>query len=157
MSKILTQQSKILVWQNANFKITTPAIPHIDKFDGGHLIVSPQVELGSITELGDELLLEMYQLVGLCELALIQILGRQNIKIPFTNNQDNGNWAVFNGKNKSLHIHIYGRAINSFKQVFGQALYCPDPNSTFYDDNQPLDEQDILSIKEFVGQKIKLK
>ncbi len=154
MSKILTQQTKIIVWQNANFKIT---IPHIDKFDGGHLIVSPLVEIASITQLSDDLLLEMYQLVGFCELALIQILGQQNIKIPFTNNQDNGNWAVFSGKNKSLHIHIYGRAISSVKQVFGQALYCPDPNSTFYDNNQPLNGQDITAIKDFVEEKIKLK
>ena len=155
MSKILTEQTKIIAWQDANFKITTPSIPHIDKFDGGHLIVSPLVEVSSVTELSDELLLKMYKLVGLCELALIEVLGQQGIKIPFTNNQDNGNWALLNGKNKSLHIHIYGRAINSVKQVFGQALYCPSPNSTFYDNNCSLTESDIQAIKEFVEGKIK--
>ena len=61
MSDILTKQTKIIVWQNDNFKITTPSIPHICKQDGGHLIVSPQQNVSSITQLHDDLLLEMYK------------------------------------------------------------------------------------------------
>lgn len=150
MSKILTSQEKILIWENSNFTITTPIIPHVDKFDGGHLIVSPKIPVQSIIYLNDNLLLEMYKLVGFCEKALISTLGKQQIEIPFTNNQDNGNWAVLNGKNKSLHIHVYGRAVNSVNQKFGQALFCPDPNTTFYDKNQSLTQLDIDEIRMFV-------
>ena len=89
----------------------------------------------------------MMKLVQKCEIALIQVLGKQGIEIPFTNNQDNGNWAIAKNLPKNLHIHIYGRAKNSIKQVFGQAIYASDPNSTFYDNNQPLDADDIAKIK----------
>lgn len=150
MSDILTKQTKIVVWQNDNFKVTTPSIPHICKQDGGHLIVSPQKNISSITQLSDDLLLQMYKIVAQCELALISVLAVEGIEIPFTNNQDNGNWAVFNNLPKSLHVHIYGRAKNSKKQVFGEALYCPNPNSRFYDSNQPLTPQNIEDIKNHI-------
>ena len=48
MLKILTAQTKIVIWQNTNFKVTTPSIPHIYKQDGGHLIVSPIQNFESI-------------------------------------------------------------------------------------------------------------
>jgi diadenosine tetraphosphate (Ap4A) HIT family hydrolase len=150
MSKILTPQTKTLIWQNLNFKVTTPSIPHICKQDAGHLIVSPIQNFESITQLSDSLLLEMMKIVQKCEIALKQVLGEQGIEIPFTNNQDNGNWAVAKNLPKSLHIHIYGRAKNNIKQVFGQAIYAPDPNSTFYDNNQPLTSEDIAKIKELL-------
>jgi diadenosine tetraphosphate (Ap4A) HIT family hydrolase len=152
MSKILNSQTKIVVWQDIDFTITTPSIPHVSKTDGGHLIVSPVQKVSSITELSDELLLKMMKLVGLCETALIEVLGQQDIEIPFTNNQDNGNWAALKGLPKTLHIHIYGRAKNSVKQTFGQAIFAPAPHSTFYDGNQPLNDQDIVDIKNFVEQ-----
>jgi diadenosine tetraphosphate (Ap4A) HIT family hydrolase len=151
MSRVLNEQKKILVWENNNLLVTTPSIPHVSKTDGGHLIVSPKVVVGSISELSDDILLEMFRLVGNCEKALIQVLGSQGVEIPFTNNQDNGNWSVLNSQPKKLHIHIYGRAKNSSKQKFGQALYCPDPNIGFYDDNEPLSEKDIQQIGEFLN------
>ena len=150
MSRILTSQTKITVWQDSDFIVTTPSIPHISKADGGHLIVSPIKKTSSITELDDRELLKMMKIVGSCQKALIQVLGEQEIEIPFTNNQDNGNWAVHKNLPKSLHIHIYGRAKNSIKQVFGQAIYAPDPHSTFYDNNQPLSDQDIEKIKQIL-------
>jgi diadenosine tetraphosphate (Ap4A) HIT family hydrolase len=148
MPKILTEQTKIVVWQNSNYVVTTPSIPHICKFDGGHLIVSPVVPVGSINDLSDELLLGMVKLVGACEKALMQVLGKQGIEIPFCNNQDNGNWAVFKYLPKSLHFHVYGRAKNSTHQTFGQAIYAPDPHSGFYDDNVALSKDDIDEIGE---------
>jgi diadenosine tetraphosphate (Ap4A) HIT family hydrolase len=150
MSLILTSQTKIIIWQDADIIITTPSIPHISKTDGGHLIVSPTKSVSSITELDDKSLLKMMKIVGYCEKALIQVLGEQGIEIPFTNNQDNGNWAVFKNLPKSLHIHIYGRAKNSTRQVFGQAIYAPDPHSTFYDNNVPLSQEDIEQIKKLI-------
>ncbi len=86
--------------------------------------------------------------------ALKEVLGKQGIEIPYTNNQDNGNWATLRNQPKSLHIHIYGRAKNSIKQVFGQAIYAPDPNSTFYDNNEPLSPQDILDIQKYIDEHI---
>ncbi len=35
MSKILEQQKKIMVWEDSEFVVTTPIIPHISKADGG--------------------------------------------------------------------------------------------------------------------------
>ena len=150
MPQILTSQTKIIVWQDSDFIVTTPSIPHISKTDGGHLTVTPIKKTSSINGLDDSELLKMMRIVGICEKALIQVLGEQGIEIPFTNNQDNGNWAVAKNLPKSLHIHIYGRAKNSIKQVFGQAIYAPDPHSNFYDNNQLLSDQDIEKIKQIL-------
>lgn len=147
VSRILNEQTKIEVWQNENFIVTTPSIPHVTKGDGGHLIVSPRIAVGSINELEDKLLLEMFRIVGKCEIALKTTLCKQGIDVPFTNNQDNGNWAGLKNKPKFLHIHIFGRAKNSMKQTFGIALYCPDPTTDFYDDNERLNDEDIAEIK----------
>jgi diadenosine tetraphosphate (Ap4A) HIT family hydrolase len=141
---------RLLIWENDNFILSSSTIPHNDKFDGGHLTIRPKVTVQSISELSDEILLEMYKVVRAGEKALIEVLNEQGIDVPFTNNQDNGNWSVFAGKSKSLHIHIYGRARNSTKQIFGQALYFPDPHTTFYDNNTPFDKGDILKIREKV-------
>jgi hypothetical protein len=33
MSKILTNQTKIVIWSDSDFRITTPSIPHISRGD----------------------------------------------------------------------------------------------------------------------------
>ena len=151
MSKILESQKKILVWEDVDFIVTTPLIPHISKNDGGHLIVSPKVNVSEIYELDDVKLLRFMRIVAVCTQSLKSVLGEQGINIPFTNNQDNGNWAVLNDRPKSLHFHIYGRARNSIKQVFGQAIFAPDPHSTFYDNNIPLNTQDIKNVNNYIS------
>lgn len=156
MSKILEQQKKIIVWEDSEFIVTTPIIPHISKGDGGHLIVSPKSSVGEIFELDDYILFKMIKIVAICNKALKEVLGKQGIEIPYTNNQDNGNWASLNNMPKSLHFHIYGRAKNSLNQIFGQAIHAPDPRSTFYDNNQPLTDSDIEQIKECINQHLTL-
>ena len=146
-SKMIQGAGGNKIWENEDFVVTTINVPHIDKYDGGHITIRTKVPVSSITQLSDDLLLKLFKLVGYCETALLKTMNKQGIETPFTNNMDNGNWAVFANKPKTMHIHIYGRAKNSVKQTFGQALYFPDPNSGFYDNHTPLNEQDIQSIK----------
>ena len=94
----------------------------------------------------------MMKIVAICNKGLKEVLGKQGVEIPFANNQDNGNWAALNNMPKKLHFHIYGRAKNSVNQIFGQAIHAPDPHSTFYDNNEPLTDSDILQIKEYIDQ-----
>jgi len=150
MSKILTEQRKIAVIRTDTFLVTTPSIPHIDKFDGGHLILTPLPEVSDRCELADPQAMEIMKLSGICGLALKTILNKQGILVERVNYQDNGNWSYLLGKEPKMHIHIYGRAKNSIKQTWGQGTYFPDPHSVFYDSNRPLTVTDIIEIKEFI-------
>jgi diadenosine tetraphosphate (Ap4A) HIT family hydrolase len=145
-SKMLVGAEVNLIWENKHFIVTTSNVPHIDKYDGGHITIRTKIPVGSISELSDDLLLKLFKLVGYCEQALIKTMSDQGIETPFTNNMDNGNWSALSNKPKTMHIHIYGRAKKSVKQTFGQALYFPDPNTSFYDNHTPLSQADIESI-----------
>lgn len=147
-SQLMYESKRIIIWENETHFVTTSTIPHVDKYDGGHIVVRLKKSVKSITELNDNSLLELFKIVRACEKALLELLNEQGIETPFTNNMDNGNWAIFANKDKSLHIHIYGRAVDSIKQTFGQALYFPDPHTTFYDHNKPLSDDDIIVLKE---------
>jgi diadenosine tetraphosphate (Ap4A) HIT family hydrolase len=149
-SKIMYENQRLPIWENDNFVISTSSVPLNCKNDGGQIIIRPKIPVSSITELSDNLMFEMMKLVQAAEKALLKVLNEQGIETPFTNNMDMGNWSVFAKKPKSLHFHIYGRALNSKKQIFGQALYLPDPHSTFYDNNVSLSQDDIDKIKKII-------
>jgi len=154
MSKILTEQHKIEILKTESFLITTPSIPHIDKYDGGHLILTPLPEVSDRIELSDAQALEIMRLSGICGLALKEVLNKQGILVECINYQDNGNWSYLLGKEPKMHIHIYGRAKNSIKQTWGQGTYFPDPNSGFYDNHKPLTDQDIAEIRNIILSKL---
>ena len=150
MSKILTEQNKIEIIRTPSFLVTTPSIPHIDKYDGGHLILTPLPEVVDRIELSDSQSLEIMKLSGICGLALKEVLSKQGILVERINYQDNGNWSYLLGKEPKMHIHIYGRAKNAIKQTWGQGTYFPDPHSGFYDNHKPLTDKDIEEIREII-------
>lgn len=44
-------------------------------------------------------------------------------------------------------MHIFGRSENAIKQVFPEAVQLPTIESGFYDDNEPLNDEDINELK----------
>jgi hypothetical protein len=58
-----------------------------------------------------------------------------------------GNWSVFKPEGPTLHMQIYGRAKTATIQKYGDAVSLPHRETGFYDNFQPLDEEDIAEIK----------
>jgi diadenosine tetraphosphate (Ap4A) HIT family hydrolase len=80
--------------------------------------------------------------------ALQNVMNKQGIPVVKVNYQDMGNWAAKSGKQSYLHYHIMGRAKNAVKQPWPESVYLPDRGTGFYDDFQPLNEDDVKKIKE---------
>ena len=146
----IKNRKRIDIWNDNDFTISTSTLPHIGKEDGGHITIRPVTHISSIGELTDSQKIKLIKLIAICEKALMDVLKKDDIDIPFCNNQDNGNWCVEEGRAKSFHMHVYGRAINSPKQVFGQALCLPSSTSGFYDNHKPLSDNNINEIREYI-------
>lgn len=76
------------------------------------------------------------------------LLGMKNrgVTIERINYQENGNWSFLRHEQPVFHMHLYGRTSDSLQQRWGEALYFPDPETSFYDHITPLDHDDVLEI-----------
>lgn len=131
-----------------NFCVATIKQPHIDRKDGGHIVIAsinPQYK--SLSDIPNELAKELIVLAKYCAKAMIDALKCKGIDIELVNFQINGNWSFDLPNRDVFHMHIYGRARSSKKQKFGQALYFPACNSGFYDDLENLTNEDIMAIR----------
>lgn len=82
----------------------------------------------------------------ICE-AYKKAMQKRNIKIVRFNFFEAGNWAWKKGNAiPYYHEHIFGRTLDAKKQKFPDAPYLPDRKSGFYDDFEPLNDDDIKSI-----------
>ena len=113
-----------IIYETKNFKVCIPNKPHVSREDGGHIRIKP-----IINEYESRLDLPI------------------NEAIERVNYQDNGNWAFLKNKKPHFHIHLYGRTRNSKVQPFGESLFFPNPETDFYDNFEPFNEEDILEIK----------
>lgn len=97
-----------------------PVKPHISPGDGGHLMVIP-----------DRLVDERSNLSPFeaLELTFLSIVGSKLLRCQhgaaWINYQENGNWQLDTGKEKKLHLHIYGRSKSAKSQPYGEALSFP--------------------------------
>ncbi len=78
--------------------------------------------------------------------AMVKGLLNRGINIARVNYQENGNWAFLKDEAPYFHLHLYGRTTDSRHQKFGEALYFPDPSSSYYDNVVSLDTEDIFEI-----------
>ena len=82
--------------------------------------------------------------------AMIDGMKNRGVIIGRINFQDNGNWAYLKGLKPTFHIHLYGRTENSTVQTWGEALKFPNPDTDFYDNMIPFDDDDIEEIKKAI-------
>lgn len=71
----------------------------------------------------------------------------RGLEIERINYQENGNWSYLDGTKPTFHLHLYGRTRNAKSQKWGEALYFPNPTTSFYDDFEPFNDEDIQAIK----------
>lgn len=131
----------MIIFETPNFTIEAPDKPHIDRNDGGHIIISPKIPVEDRTKLSPSFAKELIKLTMVAGEAMKKVMNKHSVDIARINYQDNGNWKPM------LHIHVYGRAKSAKIQKFGQALHFPKPETGFYDNNKPLTRKDSTVIR----------
>lgn len=82
-------------------------------------------------------------------------LNKRGIDVGRINYQDNGNWGVFKPEGPYLHVHLYGRAKSAKIQKYGESCSFPFRETGFYDNFNPLDSEDITTIKDEIEKLLK--
>ena len=136
-----------LIYESANFKILAAKRPFVDREEGGHILIFPKIPVRDRTKLTPALAIEYTKLTMIVGEALVSAMARRGIDIGIVNYQDMGNWSVFKPEGPTLHMQIFGRAKSATVQKYGDAVNLPHRESGFYDSFKPLDDQDILGIK----------
>ena len=133
-----------IVFETANFSVSTPEQPHVGRGDGGHLIINPKVVVEDRAQLSRELAIELMKLTMVAGEAMKMVMTRQGIDIGRINYQDNGNWR------HELHVHLYGRARSAKLQPYGHALAFPPTKQAFLEQMgnlEPLRADDVTGLK----------
>ncbi len=138
-----------MIYASDNFIVEAVEKPHVDRDDGGHIIIHPKVRILNRQELSPEHAIELMRLTVVAGQAMTKIMNEHGIDIGRLNYQDNGNWSVFKPGGSYLHVHLYGRAKNAKIHKYGQACFFPhsEENPEYYKSFKPLNEDDVRDIK----------
>ncbi|MBW3018660.1 HIT domain-containing protein [Candidatus Woesearchaeota archaeon] len=139
-----------LIHETDNFIVTAADKPHVDRDDGGHVVIIPKVRVRDRQHLTPEQANELMGLTIVVGKAMANVMNKHGVDVERINYQDNGNWSVFKPEGPYLHIHVYGRAKSAKIQKYGQALDLPhrEEKPEFYEKLKPLTEEDIKAIRE---------
>lgn len=144
-------ENKYTLYETDAFCAFVPQKPHIDRRDGGHIVIMSKTPgCYSLIELPDELAKELICLAKCCGKAITDVLSKDGIDIGIVNYQINGNWSVNQPKRDSLHLHVYGRSKKSVHQVYGEALHFPNPHTGFYDEFESLTQTEAEDITAYI-------
>ncbi len=139
------------IWESNNFLVVTIECPHIDRNDGGHIVLVCKFdEYKELEELPLQIAYEMIDLAQKVGKVMKKILNNNGIDVEIINYQINGNWSVNQVKRNPLHLHLYGRAKSSVYQKFGEALHLPGQETGFYNEFMSLTKYDIDMIREML-------
>lgn len=94
--------------------------PHVSVHDGGHLLVVPKRHVADRRELHPQEAADVFLASLVAADALTAAIGTD-----WFNFQENGNWAVGDGRKPHMHLHVYGRSVHAVMQPFGEALRFP--------------------------------
>lgn len=144
-----------IIYETDRFSIWVPNPPHIDRLDGGHIVISAKRYVDSRLDLTPSESIEVMMLTQLSSQAVKEAFKKQGIDIARFNYQENGNWAFLNNTKPFFHIHIYGRTINSPNQKWGEALYFPDPETKFNKKYNQLTDEDVSLMQEEIQRLLK--
>lgn len=136
------------ICETKNYIIGTIEKPHINREDGGHIIIAcKRIDIIELENMSSPLLHEMVDLASICGASMKRVLIASGIEIGVINYQINGNWSANKKERDPIHLHIYGRAIRSEVQPYGHALRFPNYDTGFYDKNRSLTCEDVESIR----------
>ncbi len=133
-----------IIFESKNFIVESHDKPEVDRLEGGHIRISPKVEVEDRTKLTAQEAIELSRLTTVVGESLVKMMASIGIEIGRINYQDNGNWKP------SLHVHLYGRARNAIMQKFGTPII---PGHK--DEYKPLTEKDIEILRTEIENKLK--
>lgn len=105
-----------IIYKTENFIVESHEKPEIDRLEGGHIKISPIVEVEDRTKLSPKQAIELMRLTILVGEAMVSGMKKAGVDIGRINYQDNGNWKP------SLHVHLYGRAVTAVMQKYGEPI-----------------------------------
>ncbi|OVE74903.1 hypothetical protein BVX95_00860 [archaeon D22] len=138
----------VLIYETENYIVESHEKPFVSRIDGGHIRIKVKdTSITDRTKLTQKQAIELMRLTIVVGDSLEKGMNKQNIPVVKINYEDLGNWAFKRNESPYLHIHVFGRSKDAKKQVFPEAVYLPDRSSGFYDDFEPLNDEDIKIIK----------
>lgn len=135
-------------YETKNFGVCVPKMPHVSREEGGHLCImfKGRHKCHSRLDFSSSEAKEFIRLSMLVGEAMLLGMKNRGVTIERINYQENGNWSFLRHEQPVFHMHLYGRTSDSLQQRWGEALYFPDPETSFYDHITPLDHDDVLEI-----------
>lgn len=144
-----------VICKTTTFNVEVPEQPFVSREDGGHLRLMSTIKVKDRTELTYEQMIEYALLSEVIGKALKEGMTKQGIEVGNINWQEMGNWSVFKPEGITLHMHIFGRAINARTQIYGEAVKLPFRDTGFYDTFAKLNEDDIVTIQQQIAEILK--
>lgn len=136
-----------VIYETENFILETREQPFVDRSEGGHIRIWSKLKISDRTQLTAQQAVEYTKLSMLGGEALTTILKKQGIDIGIVNYQEMGNWSVFKPEGVIMHMHIFGRAKTAVTQKYGEAVLLPQRDTGFYDEFEPLNDNDIVLMR----------
>lgn len=141
----------MLIIESPNFVVESAEKPLVTRDDGGDIRIKVKDEsITDRTKITPKIAIELIRLTMIVGEALEVVMNQLGIPVVKVNYHDMGNWAYKKGEKPFLHIHVFGRAQNAVYQIFPEAVYLPDRSTGFYDKFEPLNENDVIEIKEYI-------
>jgi diadenosine tetraphosphate (Ap4A) HIT family hydrolase len=149
----------MIIYETENFSVVPAAMPHIDRDDGGHIVIIPKVRVERRQDLSPKLASELMRLTMVVGEAMTTVMNRRGVDIGRINYQDNGNWSVFKPEGAYLHYHLYGRAKSAKTFKYGTSCYFPlrEANPDYYKDFKPLTDEDCEEMNKEIQKLMKEK
>lgn len=132
--------------ETKNFTVEARDKPHVCRTDGGHIVIRPKKPVCHRWEFDSKRAAEVMLLSMVVGEAMLKGLNNRTISVERINFQDNGNWALGEGKRPKFHLHLYGRSKDSVHQKRGEALVIPERRTKFYEKLEPLNDADIKEM-----------
>ena len=137
-----------IIYESPSFLLTRAARPFVSREEGGHLrIFAKRTEIAERRDFTPEEAVEFIWLSSASGQALESAMNQRGVPVVKINFHEMGNWPFKTGDPVRFHEHIFGRANGSVHQIFPEAVQLPDRSSGFYDDFEPLNEDDLAAIK----------
>ncbi len=153
-----TSTPQDIIYQTKSYSVERSPRPFVSRDEGGHIRIFPKNhEISCINDLTPQEAIELIRLESVVREAMIEGMNQQGIPIVWVNLEDLGNWAFKRNEKPILHIHVFGRASTAIKQLWPEAVYLPDRSTGFYDDFEPLTDEDVKLIGKLIEQKFQQK
>ncbi|MDD3284598.1 MAG: hypothetical protein PHZ07_03325 [Patescibacteria group bacterium] len=139
------------IYETENFIVEAFDKPHVTRLDGGHIKIMPKIKVLDRSELSPKLAIELMRLTMIIGKAFKIAMTNRGVEIMRVNYHDMDNWAYKKDEKPYFHIHLYGRAKNAKFQPYYEAVQLPDRNTGFYDNFEPLYEDDVKEIQKQIN------